>query len=380
MTKLSLLHVVTDYPDNTEYNNTKAVENLLERSNDLGHTIIALRRVKKLTVKYTKQHGFYSYLVMSLPFGMFHFILSFLHSFYLYRKIKKDQLNVDILHGHKLTIDGIYVYFLSKFIKKPYVLSVRADTDLKFINKKPFSRWIYKRIFRDAKHVFWVSAWAQKTIREKMGTNERNGSLLPNIIASSHKTLTSNGKVKKSNKFIFVGRLEDAEKKGLFHVVEALSKNALLELDVYGKYDEESKRKLLELCKLHGVEDRVNIHGFVEKSLLLSRYSDYCALLMPSKNETFGMVYVESLLNELPILCCSNSGIDGYLNKKSYIKLCRFGNVEDILILMNDFYSNNHKIKSELISDYKNDELNIFSIENIKRSYKREIENAIEGC
>jgi glycosyltransferase involved in cell wall biosynthesis len=47
---------------------------------------------------------------------------------------------------------------------------------------------------------------------------------------------------------------------------------------------------------------------------LLAALPRYRALLLPSLNETFGMVYVEALFAGLPILFTRGTGIDGYLD------------------------------------------------------------------
>ena len=49
---------------------------------------------------------------------------------------------------------------------------------------------------------------------------------------------------------------------------------------------------------------------------------------MPSKNETFGLVYIEALLQGLPVLYTSGEGIDGYFNNIIGEKVDRFDKYE----------------------------------------------------
>ena len=58
MNKIKVLHIVTDYPDNTGNNNTKAVKNLLNESTLIEHHIIAVRRLKQFTLNYKTNEEF----------------------------------------------------------------------------------------------------------------------------------------------------------------------------------------------------------------------------------------------------------------------------------------------------------------------------------
>jgi len=49
----------------------------------------------------------------------------------------------------------------------------------------------------------------------------------------------------------------------------------------------------------------------MDKEKLLSIYRNHQIFAMPSKHETFGLVYIEALLQGLPILYSRNEGIDG---------------------------------------------------------------------
>jgi glycosyltransferase involved in cell wall biosynthesis len=58
-------------------------------------------------------------------------------------------------------------------------------------------------------------------------------------------------------------------------------------------------------------------HGQVkDKNILKDFYNKSTIFTMPSRNETFGLVYVEALLQGLPLLYTHNEGIDGFYNEK----------------------------------------------------------------
>jgi glycosyltransferase involved in cell wall biosynthesis len=377
MSNLKVLHIVSDYPDHTNLNYTNAVKNLLhETKKDACHEIIALRRIKMGKLSFQKYDEYFYFQVPSFPFALFHILSSFIYSLILLKEIKKHNIRFDVIHGHKLTIDGVIAYFLSRFTGAKYVLSVRADTDLKFINNKPLSRYIFRHVFKRAKHIFWVSAWAKNTINKILGYKHLNESNLPNIVTTEgHTNPCLNEGFTISKKFIFVGRLESAEKKGLLDIIEVMQFFPDVTLEIYGSSNDKINEGLLDFIQKHGVGDQVLLKGTLLKADLINSYKNYCALLMPSKNETFGMVYVEALLEGLPVLCCEKSGIDGYLTDKNYLQKVIFKDKISIKNAMQLFLQEQSIIKKDLHRDIRDGMLDVFLVSNVKKRYLSDLKN-----
>ncbi|CZF80040.1 D-inositol-3-phosphate glycosyltransferase [Grimontia celer] len=372
MKKVKLFHIASDFPDHTGMNSTKAVANLLSATErDIDHQTIAYRRIRTSRFGYEKRDQ-YGYLqAPSLPLGLLHTFITLLSALILLRKRGHDVKSVDYIHAHKLTIDGLLAYFLSKFTGVKYAISVRADTDIKFIKNKPFSRWIFKKVYFNASKVFYVSAWGKHDIEKKLKVTKKDFKLLPNIVETPKLIERKENAIKNtnSNRFIFIGRMESARKKGLYDTLEALSTNKNFKLDIYGTADEESLSNLDSMTNLYGVSDQVNYCGKISKDELLEKLSEYCALVMPSVNETFGMVYVEALYCNLPIIHCKGSGIDGYVTGVEYIQSVESGNKDQISKSMNYLYRNQEKIKNKLEYDTKSGFLDVFSTNEISKSY-----------
>lgn len=377
MSNLKVLHIASDYPDHTTLNYTNAVKNLLnETKKDVTHEIIALRRIKMGKLSFQIYDEYFYFQVPSLPFALFHVFSSFIYSLILLKEIKKNNIQFDVIHGHKLTIDGVIAYFLSKFTGVKYVVSVRADTDLKFINNKPFSRYFFRHVFKTAKHIFWVSAWAKNTVNKTLCHKHLNESNLPNIVSTEgHISPCLNKDFTISNKFIFVGRLESAEKKGLLDIIEVMQFFPDITLEIYGSSNDKINKELLDFSLKHGVSDQVFLKGTLPKVDLINSYKNYCALLMPSKNETFGMVYVEALLEGLPVLCCEKSGIDGYLGDKNYLQKVIFKDKLAIENAMQFFLQEQLMIKKDLNRDIRDGILDVFLVNNVRERYLSDLKH-----
>jgi glycosyltransferase involved in cell wall biosynthesis len=53
------------------------------------------------------------------------------------------------------------------------------------------------------------------------------------------------------------------------------------------------------------------------KEKLLNNYRNSDIFIMPSYNETFGLVYIEAMSQGLPIIYTQNEGVDGYFKEGS---------------------------------------------------------------
>jgi glycosyltransferase involved in cell wall biosynthesis len=108
-------------------------------------------------------------------------------------------------------------------------------------------------------------------------------------------------------------------------------------------------------------------HGKIyDKKRLKNIYQSADIFAMPSRNETFGLVYVEAMLQSLPILYTQNEGIDGFYAENIGEKVSRHADVEEIehslLRIMNNYSSyriplekliHNHNWKN-IALDYQN--------------------------
>ena len=63
-----------------------------------------------------------------------------------------------------------------------------------------------------------------------------------------------------------------------------------------------------------GLEGRVRLRGRLANADFLAELPTALALALPSRNETFGMVYTEALFAGVPILYSRGTGIDGHLD------------------------------------------------------------------
>lgn len=232
--------------------------------------------------------------------------------------LKLNINNFDVIHAHTWYSDGGVAYELNKLFGIPYIVTVRGTDYNLFFSKLFYLRGYGKKILENAKQIIFVSpVYKNKLLENKylekiINFIESKCLLIPNGIDDFWVLNTANIKYKINYplKLIYIGRfLRD---KNIIKLIEAVNilnqKNICCYLNLVGGGGKHHNR-ILNFIKGN---DKVIFHGIVKdkiklKALLMG--SDI--FTMPSKRETFGIVYIEALSQGIPILYSKNEGIDG---------------------------------------------------------------------
>ncbi|MEZ9957538.1 glycosyltransferase [Vibrio cyclitrophicus] len=253
-------------------------------------------------------------------------VLLFMMSFFVLRNRVK---NSDVIYAHTLWSNGIAAYLFSVIYSKPLIISIRSADYFVFLPKLPHYRWLIKLALKRASDVIFISPSYRDKVMESypnifVGIDRI--SVVPNGIddfwlSRCELPIVSN----KNNVISFVGRLNSTKRPEL--VVKAVDyarryqNSPELTLNFYG-CDTEG---LLEYLGWKLLPDWINVKGKVAKEsifeeLRLSRY-----MVVPSYQETFGLVYLEALSCGCSIILSKGEGISGFFpNHKNIIELESF--------------------------------------------------------
>ena len=88
-----------------------------------------------------------------------------------------------------------------------------------------------------------------------------------------------------------------------------------------------------------------------DKDELIKIFRSCDVFAMPSRHETFGLVYVEAMLQGLPVMYRKNEGIDGYYTE-NIGEAVTIGDVEDIKEKLKLLYENydSYELNTPLIA------------------------------
>ena len=341
-----ILHITNDYSGSTVY------KNLVKNLDDLHVAQIVYTPVReavrldknKIDLKNAHSEIIYAH------------ILNKTDRIFYRKKINKivkdieaqvDLTKITFIHAHTWYSDGGAAYILSKKYNIPYIVAVRS-TDINFFYKLLIhERAFGKKILHRSEKIILINKIFKNVINNIDSSLERKLQIVPNGV---NRFWIENSIEKKSNlenslSILYVGTF--IKRKNLLNVLKAViainrdEKYGIVKCNVVGYGDgnyADAVKKIVE----ENTEIIYNYGKITDEKKLLEIYRQNAFFAMPSKNETFGLVYIEALLQGLPVLYTENDGIDGFYQEKIGEKV-RSGDVEDIknkLILLLENYNN----------------------------------------
>src|SRR5690606_32581977 len=226
------------------------------------------------------------------------------------------------IHAHTWYSDGGVAYLLSKKHRIPYVVTVRNSDLNVFYRYLIHERTIGRKILENAKKITFISAVYKIRLAELLTNNTSSQKLndkmtvIPNGVDPYwiNNKVTERSLVLTSEKpveILYVGKFDKG--KNVFNLIRAIrhlndeKMNCQLVLVGGGGDDQNRVMRCVEnytFVRYLGVQyDR-------DKLREIFRNADIFA--MPSKAETFGLVYIEALLQGIPVIYTKGEGIDGF--------------------------------------------------------------------
>lgn len=376
---MDILHIHQDYPDGRPYPNTRAVSNLIQATEELeasiGHYVLSINRTSNpFKVSLNKFDQGLSLVYWALPLPFIYKPVIFFWAFLISLVLRANAKEFDVIHGHKLTTEGLFSFYLSRFIKSPYVISVRGGSDCHNIARLPDCKASFRLVLKNALSVFWVSPWAQGFIEKKLNYHHPNNIALSNICKIDG---LESRQDKLKTKYTIILSFHQFRRKGLFQLLSAMvsikEKGVNVSLDIVGSGAEKYKKVIIkEIIRLE-LGSQVRLLGQLGHAELLAKLRLSKALLLPANNETFGMAYVEALACGCPILYVKNTGIDGHLNDVlPGVRIDRQGE-EEIEAAILDIEENYDKYQRSLTDISRGEYLKKFTGGYIANNYVSEI-------
>jgi glycosyltransferase involved in cell wall biosynthesis len=349
MNNLTVLHISNDYFGSTVY------KNLIGELDKLGVTQIVYNPIREHSSMYKNR------IDLETPGSqiIYSHILNKTTDRVLYplkiRKILRDiKQKVDIskvqfIHAHTWYSDGGVAYLLSKKYNIPYIVAIR-NTDLNLFQKRlAYLRPFGRKILLKAKYVITIASTYKnrvliqsslQNIRKELNEKIR---VIPNGVDSYWlKNAVCCKKIITTSHFnvLFIGKFDRG--KNLLALQEAVKlfskeKNKNIQLHIVGGGGKEVQKVLANIERF---PDLYKYYGEIyNKDELIKIFQSCDVFAMPSRHETFGLVYVEAMLQGLPVMYRKNEGIDGYYTE-NIGEAVTIGDVKDIKEKLNLLYEN----------------------------------------
>ena len=240
-----------------------------------------------------------------------------------YRELLKSVNPSDYELSSAVTLfsDGAVAYRLYEDFKIPYIVTVR-NTDINtFLTYAPHTWLTALKVLRNARKIVFIS----KALEEKFCNNLVIRHILPEI--RNKFLLQPNGidtywvdNVRRvenapSHDIIYVGKFN--RNKNVIRLAKAVLSLKKVYPDIHLHLvggDGECEKKILRMCKENSIS--LTCHGKIfDKAELLALYRKCTLFAMPSIFETFGLVYLEALSQNLPVVYTKGQGIDGMFDE-----------------------------------------------------------------
>lgn len=288
---------------------------------------------------------------------------------------KVSLTNIDLVHAHTLFSGGYLAYSLNKSYGIPYIVAVR-NTDMNIFMKYMLHlRHVGRAIIRSASQVIFLSpAYRDRFMNQYVPKNDREQlyqkiQVIPNGINKfwiNNKYMMPKLIDTRCMKLIFVGSI--CANKGIDVLIAAcrnlIQQGHALRLLMVGKIADNKYKDIISSCKF------INYVGYHPKEDVLKYMRDSDLLVVPSKTETFGLVYAEAMSQGLPVIYTMGEGFDKQIEEGSAGYHILPNDAQSICDAILCIYKNYHNISArctQLVSK--------FNWENIALKYNKIYKN-----
>lgn len=323
-----ILHISADFPDPIVPQKTRAVQSLIHLVDDrFDNEVLSLNRKPvdwpafglsvlapgglKLQLE---QCSFGDGLALSYhapPRGLLHRTMLEKLGQVIADKVASNGAP-DLVVGHKLTVEGIAAARAAQILGRPYALTIQGDTDTKILAARPDLSPMYRRIFHQAAMVVSFAPWSLRQVEARLG--KRTG--MVQVVPCPTELDSPTPPQPVASGLLSVFHLQSAGRKNLSLMTQAMR---LLNLDGHeidlaivgggGEAEVAAARKLAAGCT------KVRFEGALNRDRISQRMNRAACFVLPSKRETFGLVFIEALFAGCPVIYPAHRAIDGYFEE-----------------------------------------------------------------
>lgn len=227
-------------------------------------------------------------------------LVGFLGSDFVHAVRARRSFEPDVIHAHWWFPNGVVGTWLGSLAQIPVVTTLHG-TDVRLARTVGVAKPLFNHVLKHSAAVTTVSRWLQEETESLAPGNDPVVAPMP--VATD---LFSPNGARDGSRLLFVGRL--TAQKGLEHLLRAVAAmKGRSEIDIVG--DGPNRQALERLAGELGISDRVRWLGQLSQPELPALYQRAAAVIVPSVDEGLGLVAVEALLCEAPVIAFDSGGL-----------------------------------------------------------------------
>ena len=227
----------------------------------------------------------------------------------LYKEIVKKEGPIDIIHAQSSLWGGISAAYISEKYNIPLVITEHSS-----VERGPYVKNSYVPFIRDsykkAKKVITVGNGLKNEIQALSGRNDIE--VIGNLVDLSKFTIKNRIQ---NEKFIFFSLAFLEGEKGFDTLIKAFAKKFKdKEAMLYIGGDGSQRAWLEALAQENGVKKQIIFLGALSRDDVAKWMNKCDCFVLPSRYETFGVVYIEALASGRPVIGALNGGAEDIIN------------------------------------------------------------------
>ena len=273
-----------------------------------------------------------------------------------------------IVHAHWWFPGGLVGSWLSGLADIPLVTTMHGS-DVRLAMGNGLARTLLRRILAKSSAVTTVSSWLASQVKAMAPDSDPIVSPMP---VATH--LFTPGGDRHERRLLFVGRLN--AQKGIALLLDAVAKmRHSVELDVIG--DGTDREALQVQANTLGIAARIHWHGALPQPRLLDFYRSATALVVPSREEGFGLVAVEAQLCETPVVAFASGGLADTMEDGVTGYLVPPGDAATLALTLDAVVASG--TRHEIGRAGRQSALARFSPESVARRYRKLYDSVLQG-
>jgi glycosyltransferase involved in cell wall biosynthesis len=295
-------------------------------------------------------------------------LLGFLGSGFASGARLRRQIQPALIHAHWWFPGGLVGSWVTGRSGVPLITTMHG-TDVRLAMGNGLARSVLRRVLANSDAVTTVSSWLAAQVRTMAPDSNPIVSPMP---VATH--LFTPGGVRHPDRLLFVGRLNEQKGIGmLLDAVAAMRQRA--ELDVVG--DGTDREALVRRAESLGITQRVRWHGALPQPRLLEFYRAATAVVVPSRDEGFGLVAVEAQLCETPVVAFASGGLADIIENRATGYLIPPGDAAALAATLDDVL--NSEARQDIGRAGRQAAIGRFAPESVARRYRQLYDTVLTG-